>query len=100
MSWADTGSKQVAMVGMDEKRAFTLVVGVSADGTLLLFQTIFVGKTTMSLPSAADLPKYSDAIKAGFKFKPSGTGTYWSNQSTMHSYINNIIAPYFDKKKG
>ena len=51
MSWAETGSKQVALVGMDEKRAFTLVVGVSADGTLLPFQTIFVGKTTTSLPS-------------------------------------------------
>ena len=63
------------MVGMDEKRAFTLVVGVSADGTLLPFQTIFVGKTTTSLPSATDSPKYSNAIKAEFKFEPSGTGS-------------------------
>ena len=99
MTWAEIGSKQVGIVGMDEKRAFTLVVGVSADGTLLPFQTIFVGKTTTSLPSAADSPKYADAIRAGFKFEPSGTGTYWSNQSTMRSYINDIIAPYFDRKK-
>jgi hypothetical protein len=98
MSWAETGSKQVGMVGMDEKRAFTLVVGVSADGTLLPFQTIFVGKTATSLPSATTSPNYSDAVKAGFKFEPSGTGTYWSNQSTMRSYINDIITPYFDKK--
>ena len=34
MMWAETGSKQVRMVGMDEKRAFTLVVGVSANGIL------------------------------------------------------------------
>ena len=99
MSWAETGSKQVGLVGMDEKMAFTLVVGVSADGTLLPFQTIFVGKTTTSLPSAPDSPNYSDAINAGFKFEPSGTGTYWSNQRTMRLYINDIITPYFDKKK-
>jgi hypothetical protein len=99
MSWAETGSKQVGMVGMDEKRAFTLVVGVSANGTLLPFQAVYVGKTNTSLPSAADSPNYADAIKAGFKFEASGTGTYWSNQSTMRSYINDIIAPYFDQKK-
>ncbi|PPR06360.1 hypothetical protein CVT26_004633 [Gymnopilus dilepis] len=43
MTWAQTGSKQVGMVGMDEKRAFTLVVGVAADGTLLPFQAVYLG---------------------------------------------------------
>jgi hypothetical protein len=56
MTWSQTGAKQVGMVGMDEKRAFTLVVGVSADGSLLLFQAVFVGKTKASVPSATDLP--------------------------------------------
>lgn len=99
MTWTQTGSKQVGMVGMDEKRAFTLVVAITANGTLLPFQAVYVGKTNASLPSAADSPNYADAIKAGFKFEFSRTGTYWSNQETMRAYINDIIAPYFDRMK-
>ena len=38
MTSSQTGAKQVRMVGMDEKRAFTLVVGVAADGSLLPFR--------------------------------------------------------------
>jgi hypothetical protein len=52
MTWSQTGAKQVGMVGMDEKRVFTLVVGVAADGSLLPFQAVFVGKTKASVPSA------------------------------------------------
>jgi hypothetical protein len=99
LTWAKSGSKQVGMVGMDEKRAFTLVVAVAADGTLLPFQAVFLGKTNTSLPSARDSQNYTDAIQACFKFECSGNGTYWSNQQTMRAYINDIIAPYFDKKK-
>jgi hypothetical protein len=99
LTWAKSGSKQVGMVGMDEKRAFTLVVAVAANGTLLPFQAVFLGKTSTSLPSARDSQNYTDAIQASFKFECSGNGTYWSNQRTMCAYINDIIAPYFDKKK-
>jgi hypothetical protein len=38
-------------------------------------------------------------IKAGFKFEFSGTKTYWSNQDTMQSFVNNILAPYFEQRK-
>ena len=95
MTWAQTGSKQVAVVGMDEKRAFTLLVSVAADGTILPFQAIFQGKTKLSLPAASS-PNYDDAMKAGFKFEFSGTKTYWSNQETMRAFVNDILAPYFD----
>lgn len=99
MTWSQTGAKQVGMVGMDEKRAFTLVVGVTADGSLLPFQAVFVGKTKVSVPSATDSPNYDDTIDAGFKFECSGTATYWSNQQTMRAYVNDILAPYFERKK-
>ena len=46
------GAKQVAVVGIEEKRAFTLMVSVAADGTILLFQAIYQGSTRNSLPSA------------------------------------------------
>lgn len=38
-------------------------------------------------------------MKARFKFEFSGTKTYWSNQETMHAFVNDILAPYFDERK-
>jgi hypothetical protein len=38
-------------------------------------------------------------LKAGIKLEPSGTKTYWSNQETMKKFVNDILAPYFEKKK-
>lgn len=98
MTWAETGAKQVAVVGMDEKRAFTLLVSVAADGTILPFQAVYQGKTKLSLPVTTS-PNHSDAMKAGFKLEFSGTKTYWSNQETMRAFVNDILAPYFDGRK-
>jgi hypothetical protein len=98
MTWTETGSKQVAVIGVDEKRAFTLMVSVAADGTVLPFQAIYQNKTKLSLPAATS-PSYDDVIKAGFKFEFSGTKTYWSNQDTMRSFVNDILAPYFEQRK-
>ena len=98
MTWTQTGSKQVAVVGMDEKRAFTLLVSVAADGTILPFQAIYQGKTKQSLP-VVGAPNYNDAMESGFKLEFSGTKTYWSNQETMRTFVNDILAPYLERRK-
>jgi hypothetical protein len=41
LTYNPTGAKQVAVVGIEEKRAFTLMVSVAADGTILPFQAIY-----------------------------------------------------------
>ncbi|KAH7902964.1 hypothetical protein BJ138DRAFT_974566, partial [Hygrophoropsis aurantiaca] len=82
VTWAKTGSKQVSVVGEDEKRAFTVMVSVSNSGTLLPFQTIFQGATTRSCPNPSG-KDYEQAKAAGFRFEPSETATYWSTQKTM-----------------
>lgn len=97
-TWNKKGAKQVATMGMDEKRAFTLVPSISASGELLPIQTIFHGQTTASCPSP-QARRYTEADQRGFKFEPSLTHTYWSTQATMKSLVNDIIAPYFDAKK-
>jgi hypothetical protein len=38
-------------------------------------------------------------MTARFKFEFSGTKTYWSNQETMHAFVNNILTPYFARRK-
>ena len=85
-------------MGMDEKRAFTLVPSISASGKLLPMQTIFHGQTSASCPSKQERC-YTEAEEQGFKFEPSRSHTYWSTQATMQLLVNGIIAPYFDQKK-
>jgi hypothetical protein len=46
MAWVDTEAKQVSVVGVDEKRAFTVMASVAANGTLPPFQAIYEGLTT------------------------------------------------------
>ena len=99
MTWNPTGEKQVAVVGVEEKRAFTLLVSVSADGSVLPFQAVYQGLTKRSLPNE-NAPSYHKATSKGdFKFEFSGTSTYWSNQTTMRNFVDNILAPYFERTK-
>ncbi|KAF9014838.1 hypothetical protein BDZ89DRAFT_1220417 [Hymenopellis radicata] len=81
-SWSQKNLKQVSVVGHNEKRAFTLVPSIAANGDLLPMQAIFHGKTPTSCPSPKS-PFYDDAIAFGTHFVPSKTDTYWSTQETM-----------------
>ena len=98
-TYAPTGSKQVEAVGKDEKRAFTLMVGISMSGEVLPFQVVYTGKTSGSLPTS-DAPNYTKATKElKFHFEYSGNDTYWSTMATMQSYVTNILAPYFESHR-
>ena len=98
MTWAETGSKQVPVIGAEEKRAITILVSVASDGAVLPMQAIYSGKTDRSRPSK-NAPKFKDLIDAGFLLQESGTTTYWSNIQTMKDFVNKILAPYFNKIK-
>jgi hypothetical protein len=94
-TYAPKGSKQVEVVGKDEKRGFTLVVGISMSGEALPFQAIYAGKTNRSLPSP-DAPDYHKATETlGFHIE-SGGNNHWSTMSTMKSYVQDILVPYFE----
>ena len=95
-TYAPIGSKQVEVVGKDERRGFTLMVGVSMSGEVLPFQAIYSGKTAASLPSPS-APAYSKATKElKFRFESSQSDNHWSTITTMKSYVTNILAPYFE----
>ncbi|KAJ3709594.1 hypothetical protein DFJ43DRAFT_963818, partial [Lentinula guzmanii] len=98
MTWNQKGDCQVPAVGIDEKRAFTLVPSISASSKLLPFQAIYHGATSASCPSRAS-PFYDEAERLGFQLKPSKTNTYWSTMDTMKALVDEIIAPYFERKK-
>ncbi|KAI1782659.1 hypothetical protein LXA43DRAFT_866064, partial [Ganoderma leucocontextum] len=96
LTYAPTNSKQVAVVGADEKRAFTLMVGVSLNGDVLPFQAIYQGSDQKkSLPQSSAMG-YDEAMRFKFRLELSKTKTYWSTMSTMKSYVIFVLGPYFD----
>jgi hypothetical protein len=99
MTWAEKGSKQVAVHGAEEKCAFTVIVSVASNGIALPLQAIYGGKTARSTPSSKS-PDYNMLINAGFLLEESGMTMYWSNHEKMHSFVNKILAPYFARVKG
>jgi hypothetical protein len=98
LTWAKTGSRQVTVIGRDEKCAFTVVVSVSNSGELLPFQAIYQGYSAKTCPSPS-ANDYNAANAAGFRFEFSKSKTYWSTQETMRLLVDHIIAPYFSKQK-
>ncbi len=97
-TWAPTGSSQVSVSGADEKRAVTLCVSVSNNGTLLPFQAVYQGETMLSTPKKT-APHYDETIAAGFRYEYGTKSSYWSNQRTMTRLVDDIIAPYFAEQK-
>ncbi|KAJ7605138.1 hypothetical protein DFH06DRAFT_923228, partial [Mycena polygramma] len=98
LTWAKRGSKEVSVVGHEEKRAFTLVVTLVNNGTLGAFQCIYAGSTWRSLPSI-DARGYEELTALGCKFVSSHTDTYWANSRTTQELITDIVAPYLEQEK-
>ncbi|PBL00706.1 hypothetical protein ARMGADRAFT_1073045 [Armillaria gallica] len=97
-TWTKKGVKQVATVGHEEKRAFTLVLSISASGNVLPMQAIYSGGSNRSCPSK-DAPMYGEAMQLGIRFLPSKMKTYWSTQDTMRSLVTDILVPYYNDTK-
>ncbi|KZV59291.1 hypothetical protein PENSPDRAFT_595721, partial [Peniophora sp. CONT] len=91
------GSKQVGVVGKEEKRAWTSVVAVAANGEVLPTQVIMQGKTSRSLP-ASSAPRMDEAKELGFVFS-NNPDTYWSNLPCMEVYFEEVVVPFFEKQK-
>ncbi|VDC03285.1 unnamed protein product [Peniophora sp. CBMAI 1063] len=91
------GSKQVSAIGVEEKRAWTAVVGVASSGSVLPFQVVMKGKTDRSLPSE-DAPSRSEARDLGFQFNVNEKN-YWSSLPLMERYFETIVVPYFTEQK-
>ncbi|KAL1673104.1 hypothetical protein EV122DRAFT_181606, partial [Schizophyllum commune] len=99
-TWNLAGETQISVLGMEEKRAFTLVPGIAASGDVLPFQAVFCGKTGGSCPDAKVADCYDEAMALGFRFVTSGKkSNYWSTIDTMKAYVNDILVPYFTHKK-
>lgn len=101
-TWNEAGLKQVAVKGMDDKRVFTVMNGISASGVVLPLQAIYAGKTAASLPKRTpeNANAWDEIKKSGIAwFDWSGNDSYWSTMRTMKIYVNDVLVPYFDAAK-
>lgn len=111
-TWAPTGDHQVNVAGVDDKRAVTLMVTITASGHLLRTQVIVAGKTHRSLPA----PHRRTAVNNKIWYDLSGGDKHWSTLGTMKSvssfsssdfmqrltlckWIENEIVPYIKQVK-
>lgn len=101
-TWNESGVDQVDVKGLDDKRAFTVMNGISASGVIIPMQAIYAGMTAAVLPKRT--PENADAwdeIKESgmVRFDWSGNTSYWSTMRTMKIYVNDVLVPYFAKTK-
>lgn len=84
----------MSLLGMDEKRQVTVVLAATMEGEMLPCQVVFKGKTGASLPPPASRKYMEDE---GHKF--TCTDTHWSTLESMQDYVDEIVVPYYMKKK-
>ncbi len=86
---APQGSKQVTILGKDDKRQFTAVFAISLAGKLLPPQLLYAGKTEKCHPNFA-FPKDWDIWHSD---------SHWSTSETMVRYIIQVIVPFVEKMR-
>ena len=88
-TFADKGSKQIPVTGLDDKRQITGLLACSLSGELLPPQMIYQGTT--------------DRCHPRFSFPPGWdifhSSTHWSTHTTMVRYVEKILQPYCAQKK-
>jgi hypothetical protein len=89
-TYDDCGTKEVKVIGGEEKRACTAVVGSTSSGRLLPLQSVWKGSTVKSLPDQASRAS-SEAV--GFHYTLNKKN-HWSSLSTTKEYFKLIIEPY------
>ncbi|KAJ7330913.1 hypothetical protein DFH08DRAFT_671314, partial [Mycena albidolilacea] len=89
MTYTPHGSKQVRLIGNEEKHAFMVLLDVSGAGDPLPIQCIYKGKTFLE-----------ECGGAKFCFGFSGkTRNHWSNQKTMYKWVEDVLIPYLNAQR-
>lgn len=87
---AETGSQNVNITGLDDKREITAVLAGSVSGRFLAPQLIFDGKTERCHPHLPEGVAWPDGWDITHNPK------HWSNEETMIQYFVNVLKPYKD----
>jgi hypothetical protein len=90
-TYEQAGTKQVKVIGADDKRQITACVASSLDGDLLPLQLIFQGKTDACHPPTTDSAKATHT-------HITHSENHWSNQQTMRQWIESVLMPYAERQ--
>ena len=90
-SWTmqEAGSKQVEIVGKDDKQQITAVFGCNMSGDFLPPQLIYQGKTKRCLPH----------FQFPHDWDITFTQNHWANEDTTQHYIVKILLPHLQQKR-
>ena len=80
-------SKDVKVIGAEDKRQITACIASSLDGDLLPLQLVFTGKSDKCLPASTPA-----AVAASVHITHSDN--HWSNQQTMQQWVKDVLVPY------
>lgn len=86
---ARKGSKQVEIIGLDDKRQITAVMACSLTGELLPLQLVYGGKTEKCHPRYTFPPDWH------ITHSPN----HWANTSTTLEWISHVLVPFLVKKR-
>ena len=97
-TYADKKSKQVPMVGQDDKRQITAVVASTLEGEMLPLQLIFMGQDHNKKEQRA-VPKLSEVTTRRVRdWHLTQTVNHWSSLESMKDYIRLIIKKWVEMK--
>ena len=91
-SYDISGNRDCSVLGKNDKRQITAVVGVSASSELLPLQLIYAGKNTANRAQPDEIHKIP-LLRNGFSFAQ--TPSHWSSVRTHKMYVNEILVPFF-----
>ena len=83
------GSKRVELIGLQDKRQIITVFCGTLVGDFLPVQLVYKGKTNCCYPH------FAFPVDWEITHSPN----HWSTETTMISYINNIIGPYVERTR-
>lgn len=83
------GSKQVDLIGLDDKRGITVLLGVSLAGDVLPPQVIYTGKMARCHPKVQVPPGWN----------VTHSDNHWSTKKTMVEFADMVLGPYMDKQQ-
>ena len=81
------GSKQVPLIGLEDKRQITVLLAATMAGELLHPQVIYEGKTEKCHPT----------VKFPKGWFIDHTSSHWSTENSTNRYIDSVFLPYLDK---
>jgi len=86
----DRGAKQTKILGLQDKRQITVLMGCTMAGKLMPPQVVYAGKTDACHPKF-DFPREWDITH---------TESHWSKDTTMIEYFDQVLFPYIDRTIG